>query len=255
MSKKQSVLLGLREKLEKDFSNLLSDMANKFKNKQGIFQGFRNTYDPLDGFADDDTKRGFQNVSSTVSAQLGWLKEHSKDYLATVLSIEKTNAQNVTAPLTVNGVLWGEYTTLELLRMKGILDGKLRAIVQDLPIRSEKHVWAESTQPEFVGRSIWETPKEEGSSKTTIKDTIIVNDPHIKDAPNRPPVTRETSVQVNVGNYTKQTFSGEITNLERAVLEVKYNNIYKGIIEALESANNIESVPSDLGDKVLDFLF
>lgn len=255
MKKKQSVLLGLREKLEKDFQNLLTDMLQKFTKKQGLFIGFRNTYNPIEGYADDVTKRGFQNVASTVEDQLAWVKQHAADYLKTTLSIEKTNAQGIKAHLTVDGEDWGEYTVLELLRMKGILDGKLRAVFQELPIRSESHMWSESKQPEFTGRKIWETPMDKGFAKTTIKDTIIINDPHIKDSPNRPPVTRETSIQVNVGEYTAQTFSGAITNLERAKLEVKYNNLYRGIIAALEEANNVEVSESDLGDRVLSYLF
>jgi hypothetical protein len=254
--KKLSVFLGLREKLEKDFGNMLTDMLNKFKNKQGLFQGFRHTFEPLDGFADEPDKRKFQNVSSTVDEQLNWFKQHTGDYLTTVLSIEKTNAQSVTADLIVDGNNWGTYTTLELLRLKGILDSKLKAMVQDLPIRPETQIWKESLQNEFKDRHIWETPMDSGSTKTTIKDTIIVNDPHIKDSAHaRPPVTRETSIQVNTGKYTTQNFSGAITNRERAELEVRYNDILKGVIAALEAANNVEVVQSDLGTKVLDYLF
>lgn len=249
-----SVLLGLREKLEKNFKNLIDDMLQKFTKKQGIFGGYHNTYEAVDSFADDDTKRGFQNVESTVENQLAWMNKYSEDYLNTVFSIEKTNAQNILSKLWVNGEDWGEYTTLELLRLKGILTGKLHAVIKELPIRSHKFIWTESTAPEFTGRKIWETPKETGFSKTTIKDTVIVNDPHIA-AGNRPPVTKEVTTQVNVGKYTKQTFTGAITNLERAQMEVRIDDILRGVIEALEVANSIEVSTSDLGDKVRGYLF
>lgn len=78
--KKLSVLLGLREKIEKNFSNMLDDMHGKFKNKQSLFKGFRKTYNSLEGFADDPSKRGFQNVSSTVDEQLAWFKDNTQDY-------------------------------------------------------------------------------------------------------------------------------------------------------------------------------
>lgn len=255
MSKKQSVLLGLRDKTEKDFKNMLADMHGKFKNNQGIFAGERRTYDALDGFADDDTKRGFKNVESTVADQLKWFKDHTADYLKTALSIEKTNAQNIQAELIVKGESWGKFTTLELLRMKGILDGLMRAMIDELPIRSEKQIWKLSEQSDFAGRGIWETEKINGFAKTTLKRRIIVLDPHVKDAEGRQPITDDISEQVNVGAYSVQSFTGAITNLEKAQLKVKYNNIHIGIIEALESANNVDSVESDLGDRVLDYLF
>ena len=80
-------------------------------------------------------------------------------------------------------------------------------------------------------------------------------DPHIKDVPGRQPVTDDISRQVNTGEYTVQNFSGAITNQERAELKVRYNTLYTAIIEALEKANNADSEESDLGDKMLSFLF
>lgn len=50
--KKLAVALGLREKTEKDFKNMVDDMHGKFKNKQGLFMGQRNTFTALDGHPD-----------------------------------------------------------------------------------------------------------------------------------------------------------------------------------------------------------
>ena len=199
--------------------------------------------------------RKFQAVASTVSEQLAWFVEYTKDYFDTILSIEKTNASAITADLVVKGENWGKYTTSELLRMRGVLESKLKTMLSKLPIRSETQIWNKTTNADFAGRDIWETPVDEGFTKTTIKRLEIVNDPHIKDAPGRAPVTQQIDSPKNTGKYTKQAFSGEVTNRERALLEVKLNDIYKGIIEALEIANNATAIPSDLGDKVLEYLF
>lgn len=255
MTKKLSVALGLREKTEKDNQNMLTDMQEKFKKNQGLFIGFRNTFVPLEGHPDMPENRKSQKVASTVKEQLDWLKVHSKDYLDTVLSIEKTNAQNVTGELVVRGESWGRYTTLELLRLKGVLDSKLRAVIQILPVRSESILWSKSTDPMYEGRDIYEDRLDEGFNKTTIKRIEIVNDPHIKDSPGRAPITQPIDTPVNVGKYTKQNFTGAITLEERAKMEVAYNDLYKGVIAALEEANNTQLVESDLGDKVLNYLF
>lgn len=252
---KQGVLLGLREKLEKTFGGMLDDFIQKFKNKQGIFQGWNKTYDSLEGFADDPTKRSFQKVSGTVSEELDWFKKYTADYFTTVLSIEKTNSTGIKSSLVVANANWGEYSVLELLRLKSILDGKLRVIISELPIKDEKVIWAKTTKDYYGNRDVWETPVVEGFTKTTLKRTEIVNDPHIKDTPNRPPVAVQFETQVNVGHYTEQKFSGEITMLQRAEILARYDQIYNGIIEALASANNTDAQESDLGKKFIEFLF
>lgn len=252
---KLSVALGLREKLEKSHKNMVDDMSTKFKNKQGLFMGLRKTFEAKSDHPDQPEKRQFQNVSSTVDEQIQWLTKHSEDYLTTVLSIEKTNAQNVCAELVIDGQSWGKYTTLELLRLKGIMDGKLRDMVQNLPIRPETVIWSKTQDPVFSGREIYEAPIEKGETKTTLKRTVIVEDPHIKDSPNRPPVTQPIDTPVVTGSYTTQDFSGAITNRERAEMEVRYDKLYKAIIAALEEANGTEMEQSDLGKKFLNYVF
>lgn len=258
MSKTLSVALGLREKVEKDFKNMIDDMYDKSKNKQGIFQGFRYTFDALKDQPDQPEKKKFQAVSSTVAEQLSWLKNYSEDYFNTVLSIEKTNSQNVTADLVVGGTSWGNYSTLELLRLKGIVESKLRGFLQILPIRPETAIWKPSTDSVYEGRpNIFETPLETEFTTTTLKRVVIVDDKHQTENPNivRQPVTQQIDTPINTGKVTKQVFSGAITNRERALIEVRLNNLLKGIITSLEKANATELLESDLGQKTLAYLF
>jgi len=250
---KLAVQLGLRDKVEKGFSLMLDDMFSKFKNKQGLFKGYQKTYTPIDGYADEPSKRGYEAVASTVGEQLSWFKTHVQDYFNIVFSIEKTNATGVTSDLVVDGKNWGTYTTLELLRLKSILDGKIKSLIHELPIRKESVIWKESTNGEHEGREIYESPIDEGFSKTTIKESYILVDPHPDKS--RQPIVGEKSTQVNIGSYTAQEYSGEYTTRQRAIILAKYDNLYKAVIAALENANTIESQESDLGNKVLEFLF
>lgn len=252
---KLSVSLGLREKLEKDHVNLVADMVSKFKNAQGLFHGVRNTFVAADGHPDQPEQRKFTLVPSTVKEQLEWTKEHSRDVMNTVLSIEKTNASGPKGELIVDGKSWGFYTSLELLRLKNMIEARFRNLVQLIPIRTAGELWTKTSDPVYEGREVYETPVDKGHTKTTLKRITIVNDPHIEDAPTRPPVTQSIDTPVNTGEYTRQTFSGAITNRQRAEIEVRLNNVLKGIIAALEEANNTELITSDLGDKTLDYLF
>jgi hypothetical protein len=250
---KLAVLLGLRDKTEKTFGLMLDDMFSKFKNKQGLFKGFQKTYQAVDGYADEPSKRGYEAVASTVKEQLDWFKQHVTDYFNITFSIEKTNATGVITDFIVNGENWGKYSTLELLRLKSVLDGKIKGLISELPIRKESVIWKKSTNADHEGREIFESPVDEGFSKTTIKESYILVDPHPDQK--RQPIVGEKSTQVNIGAYTSQDYSGEYTTRQRALILAKYDQLYKAVIAALENANTIESQESDLGDKVLEFLF
>jgi hypothetical protein len=256
-NKKLAVALGLREKTEKDFNNMLADMNSKFKNNQGLFQGFRYDFHSFEGHPDQPELRKTQMVSSTVREQLDWLKEHTKDYLSIVLSIEKTNAQGVTAPLIVEGDNWGEVTTTELLRLKGILDSKLKGMVDVIPIRPDGTKWTATSDPEYSGREVFEDTTFMGKTKTTIKRTVVVDDALQREVPGitRPPVTQTIDTPTETGEFAKQHFTGAWTNRQRAQLQVKYSTLYKAVVEALETANSVTLTESTLGDKVLNYLF
>jgi len=251
-----STFLGLREKKETTFKNSLGDMMKKFKNNQGIFRGERRTYDPLDGYADEPTKRGYTHMQSTVRQQLDWMEESVRDFMNIAFSIEKTNASGrVTAELIVEDKVWGTYSSLELLRLKTTLDNtKLKGLYPILPVRSATELWKETTDDSYTGTDgVYQTPIEEGFAKTTIKESFILNDPHASEG-NRAPIKGETSKQVNIGKYTTQKFSGELSLMERAVILKRYDNLYCAVIEALGRANVVPVEESNLGEKVLAYL-
>lgn len=255
MKQKLSVYLGLREKVESQFKNMNADMVKKFKDKPALFRGLKNTFQAFDGFVDQPEKRAFTLVSSTVTEQLDWFKEHTKDYFDVVFSIEKTNAiAQPKAELVVEGESWGEYTTLELLRLKGVLDSTFRQMISILPVRDETKIWTKTSDTVYTDRDVFETPLEKGNTKTTRKESYILPDPHIKEAQGRAPQVSVRDIQEETGSYTKQEFSGEISMRERATKLAKLDALYKAIVAALESANDTEVVKSDLGTKAIEYL-
>ena len=252
-----NTLLALKEKYEKTYKGSLNDMIEKFTKKQGLFKGKKNTYEALEGYADDETKRSFAKVASTVAEQLKWFEETNLPYFKQLFTIEKTNSSGTAkARLIVDGKDWGEFSSLELLRLKSLLeDDRIKMMFKEIPVRSESQIW-EPTKAELYKDTpgIFETPMNEGFAKTTLKNKIIVNDPHIKDAPNRPPITDEKSVQVNVGKATSQEFSGEASMRERALMQKRLDLLHKAVVEALENANSVPIIESDLGEGVLSFI-
>jgi hypothetical protein len=256
---KLNTLLGLREKVEAGFRGALDDMLQKFKKNQGLFKGERKTYVAADGYADEPTKRTFKRVQSTVKEQLDWLEESSKDFMDIVFSIEKTNATGkVKAELIVAGENWGEFSSLELLRLKTTLENsKLKSLYPILAIRTSTESWKISDDAEYEGQDgLYQTDVSGGSSKTTLKESYILKDPHMEPGgtTNRPPIIAERNTQAEIGTYTVQNFSGEMSALERANILVRYNELMKAVIIALQEANNVASETSVLGTKVFKFL-
>ncbi len=250
---KLSVALALRERAEKEFKNMIDDLFNKFKSKQTLFKGERKTYIAKEGYLDEPSKRSFVNVVSTVSEQLEWMNTNSKSYLTTVFNIEKTNSSGtVKGKLVIGDKTVGEYSSLELLRLKSILEGKLRDLYKEIPVRSEQSIWALAEEEAFRAKGIFSTALETGEAKTTIKEQYILTDPHPDK--NRQPVVADKSMQVLIGTYTSQQFSGEFSMYQRAELLVRYEKLLQATITALEEANNAELISSDLGEKVFDYI-
>lgn len=254
MTQKLNTLLALREKFETSFKNALNDFVRKFDKDQGLFTGERKTYDALEGYADEPTKRKFRKVASTVKEQLTWLEETNTEYLKQLFTIERTNGVGIAkSELVVGGTSWGEFTSTELLRLKGFLEnGKLKELYDKLPIRSETTLWDPSTDDIYFGREIYESPMDDGFAKTTLKESYILNDPH-PDA-KRAPVVAEKTTQVNIGHYTSQDFSGAASMREKAEILARLDLLHKAVVEALEKANDVEVTPSVLGERLFSFL-
>ena len=250
---KLSVALALRERSEKEFKNMVDDLFTKFKTKQTLFKGERKTYVAKEGYLDEPSKRSFVNVVSTVAEQLDWMKNNSKNYLNTVFNIEKTNASgNVKGTLVLDDQKIGEYSSLELLRLKSILESKLRDLYKEIPVRSEQSIWSLAEEEAFRVKGIFSTSLETGEAKTTIKEQYILPDPHPDK--NRQPMVADKSTQVVIGTYTSQQFSGEFSMYQRAEVLVRYEKLLQATITALEEANSAELQTSDLGDKVFDYI-
>jgi len=256
MTQKLNTLLALREKYETTFKNALNDLVSKFKSEQGLFQGVRKTYEAIEGFADEPNKRVFRKVASTVQEQLDWFKKYNTDYLKQLFTIEKTNGSGLAkSELTVGGKSWGEFTSTELLRLKGFLENnQLKAMYNTIPVRSETTLWKPSADDIYSDRGgkIFEDPIDDGYAKTTLKEQYILTDPH-PDA-KRPAVVADKTTQVNIGHYTSQDFSGAASIRERAEMIARLDLLHKAVVEALEKANDVEVVESVLGDKLFSYI-
>ncbi len=252
---KLNVFLALREKGEGVFKNAIGDLIKKFKSDQGLFTGERKTYSTRPGYADDPSKRAFRKVASDVDQQLSWFLTTNSDYFDILFGIEKTNSAGPAAELVVDGKSWGEYSSLELLRLKALIENPklFPELFNGIPVRSDSLIWEASPEEMYLGMNVFQTPLEAGVVRTTEKTDIILHDPHPDKA--RAPQVSAKSTIVEIGDYTAQNFSGQWTMRQRAELIAKLSRLHIAVTKALEEANSTEVQPSDLGKKFLEHLF
>jgi len=256
---KLNVLLAKTDSLAPIFKGMIQDYAKFFTKSQGAFLGEKRTYEAKEGTIDEPNKRGNTLVQTTVDEKLRWFKENAKEYIDALFAQEATNASGIAkAELIVEGNSWGEYTSLELLRLKSLVETTgLHGMIESIPVRSDSEEWSLSENEMYKGKEIFETPLIEGVSITTEKENYILKDPNVdKNSPNYTPTVATKTTTVELGEYTQQRFSGQWTQRKRAEALKRRTTLTTSIIEALKRCNEVEVVESNLdSDKIFSYLF
>jgi hypothetical protein len=252
MKLKLNVLLAITDALRVKFKNMVADHTKFYGKAQGSFKGTKATYVAKEGMLDDPSKKAFVRVVTTVDEKLAYFIKESGEFINALFSQEKTNASGVaTAELVVDGKSWGAYTSLELLRLKSLIEsgelGSIEGMLALIPVRSDAEVWNKSTNPEYTGREIWESPMLSGVSKTSVKEEYILADPNISKVSGAyTPKTSLKTITQEVGDYTVQEFSGEWSHRERAGALKRRSDLLIAVTKALKESNECEVVESNL---------
>ena len=228
--------------------------SSSLRAPRGAFKGEKKTYTAKDGTIDDPSKRGNVLVVTTVAEKLTWLSENSAKYIDALFSQEATNASGtVKAALVVDGVKWGDFSTLELLKLKSLLDSEdLKTLYTTLPVRADNKIWANSDNPTYAGRAIFQTPEDTGTSRTTVKEPYILPDPNCQpNSPGYKPQVVQRDITQELGTYTRQEYSGEILHVERANMLLRMEKLRVAVVEALKVANEADVVESGLSANLL----
>ena len=252
---KLNTLLAKTDHLAASFKKCIEDYVRFFKGSQGEFKGEKKTYIPRDNTIDLPSERKNEMVVTTVEEKLGWLEGTSTDYINSLFSQEATNASGkAKAKLVVDGIEFGEFSSLELLRLKSILEsGTLEEMYKNIPVRSDSEEWKPTSEEMYNGRKVLESPKLSGTKKSTMKESYILPDPNIgqgKTDKYIPQIAQKDTV-IELGDYTFQKFSGEWSHRERAELLRRRTLLLTAVIEALKVANDVESVDSEMNSNKL----
>jgi hypothetical protein len=257
---KLNTVLGKTEHLSQPFKQSIKDYTQFFKDKQTAFRGEKKTYDPKNGTVDIPSERGNKLVVTTVKEKLDWLKETNKEYIDLLFSQEATNASGkAKATLTVDGIEFGEFSSLELLRLKSVIEnGELEQMYSNIPVRNDDEEWTATTEEMYQGKDIFENKKQTGTKKSIVKESYVMMDPNVKDLKDsssyKAPIGSKDTV-MELGDYTYQKFTGEISHRERAELLRRRSKFLSAVIEALKVSNETEVVESNMtADKLFNYL-
>lgn len=255
MEIKLNVLLAKTDHLGASFRKMTEDYVKFFKSKQSEFRGEKKTYNPREGTIDVPSYRKNELVVTTVDEKLDWIEETSADYIDALFSQEATNASGLAkAELLVDGISFGKLSSLELLRLKTIIEtGTFDEMYKTIPVRNDDELWKESTDEMYEDRSIYESELQRGENKSTTKDQYILPDPNIqfvKDGTYTPQVASKDTIIV-LGDYTYQKFTGEWSHRQRADLLKRKTKLLTAIIEALKRSNEVEAISSEITAKKL----
>jgi len=258
---KLAVLLAKTEHLAAKFKGSIKDYLGFFKNKQADFKGEKKTYVAKDNTVDEPSRRGNKLVVTTVKEKLDYLKETNAEYINALFAQEATNAAGVAkAELTVDGKSFGTFSSLELLRMKSMIEnGEVEQMYAAIPVRNDDEEWNKTEEDQYKNRSvIYESNKSTGVAKTTVKESYILLDPNtssLKDGSGYKSVVAQKDTVMELGDFTHQKFSGEWSHRERAELLGRRSKLLTAVIEALKTANDVEAIESQMtADKLFDYL-
>lgn len=262
--KKLNVLLAITDALKGKYKRMVEDYTKFFNTSQGSFLGEKATYVQKEGTVDEPSKRKYVKVVTTVDEKIDWFINESKEFVSALFAQEKTNASGIAvANLVVDGHDWGKFTSLELLRLKSLLEsgdsGNLEHLLSNIPVRPDSQIWNKTTSEEYSGREIYESPLLSGVSKTTVKEEYILEDPNISKLTNPSSYTPKTSVRtvtMDVGDYTNQTFNGQWSHRQRAGALKRRNDLILGVTAALKECNDCAIFESDLtAERIFGYIF
>lgn len=257
---KLNTLLAKTDLLATNFRAMVTDFLGFFRSNQGDFKGEKKTYDPKPGTVDVPSERGEKRIVTTVDEKFAWFTENSRDYVDALFSLEATNAAGIArAELVVDGQSWGNFSSLELLRLKSFIEnGEFERMYSSIPVRSDSEIWNPSTAEQYHGRSgIFESPALTGTKKSVQKESYILSDPNIAaiDGARYAPQLAQRDTIVELGDYTFQKYSGEWSHRQRAELLKRRQSLLTAVTEALKVANDVEAVNSGLtAEKIFSYL-
>ena len=241
-------IIALGPKLESVLNNLISENIKTF-NKSDFFRGTITTYEPLSVNEEGNSEHKLpinetKTNTTTVPAQIDFLKKHIADAINNVCTKEATNCKTL-VDLNIGGQVF-KVTSPELLALDKKIKS-LRQLILTIPTVDPSKEWSKANDPNY------RLETEPTKQYTTANVRVVKVLPSGTDK--HPPYVDINNETIKIGyKYTKY-ISGELTSQEKADVLTNVDTMEKNIAEALQLANSIETEDRSYGNNIVNFVF
>ena len=239
--------LSHRDKLKTPTNEMLKEREVTFSRRQSHFTGISKAYQPA---MEDDLEyfpNEYKKPITSVDAQLDYAADKLEGHLNSLLSVERTNASgNAKAELIVDGISFGEFSTIELLQLDKVVN-RLKQVHEQIPTFDPQQDWQrEKTEEGWYQTSPIKTVK---STNDKTWEIVAPASQYQKEAT----VKEVTKIRVQ-GHYTTSHYSTMISPAEKNSILERDLKMLLAIEDAMKTANMVEVIEVTDGRKILDYL-
>ena len=226
--------------------NEISGETKKVFGAKHLFAGSLKTYTP---FNEEDTVRfadEHETLSHTVGEKMQWFGENIGRIIDIEYQIDLSNA-SAAADLQLGDTVINDVPATFLLDLISYL-GSVRKTYAAIPVLDPKYQWEEDfTEAPGVFRTT--KPEVTFRSQKVLRHKVLVEaDEH------HPAQVEKWPEDVQVGEYTKQMWSGALTTAQKAAVLGRIDKLTESAKKALSKANNVEHSREKIASQIFSYL-
>lgn len=243
-----NTLISKRDANKASFVQFLKDLLPKFKSGV-LFSGKRVSSTAIGDYVltSNDNQLVIPAYNSEQVKKV--IVDSVSTNLTNLMNIDATNCSGTAkVELKVDGNSYGNLSALELLQLRGFLmNNEFISVLKSFPVRPTDKSWVESTDSE-VPTGTYENLVFEGQNKTTLKRTIILQDPnaeHYKSGVTVNAVTTTIDTVVPTMDQRSVVYSTGIAYKEQVAILEKRQRWLSAVMTALSEVNATPVVVSE----------
>jgi hypothetical protein len=240
-------ILAVEGDREGNAKRLMVEAQQTFENKPNLFTGsLKSTrmFDENSPVVPDE----HVSMVTTVGEKLDYLAKAVGSYFNVVFQKDEAN-QRAMADVVVNGnIIVKDAPVTWLLGMETKLRD-LRKVLERIPTLQPGVYW--EPDPGHEKANVFRTKHPVSRFKTMKVPMHKV----LYEATDRHPAQIETwNEMANIGEITETTWTGMVSPADKAAILGRMDQLIQGVKKARQRANATEVKPSDVGEKIFDFL-
>lgn len=235
--------------VKKDAQQRGNEIAGETKKTLGakhLFSGSTKSYRPFD---EEDSQRfadEHEQLSYTVGEKIDWFRENFGRIMDIEYQIDKTN-ESAFADLIIDNLHIEGIPATFLLDLISFLE-RTRKVYSGIPVLDPKYQWELDS---IAGPGVFKTIEPE----VTFRSQKVLRHKVLYEATAEHPAQIEKWPEdKQVGQYTKQQWSGALTPAQKATVLGRIDKLLVASKKALSAANNAEHSTEKIADTIFGYI-